>query len=321
MYQVLGTATLKDGATAEIGCVQSPDPDDPRGVRELLAHKGEPWGWHVDEALRHELDGIVTRFYVAVMDGRAVSNVMTVEHGGAGILGHVYTLPDYRRRGLCTAIFERLMPDFRARDGLRLTLGTGYDRPAYWIYHAFGFRSVVPESGFMKYQAGDDFAARWYGSGPARVEPLGWRHWPGTAQLFADDFGQGLQIFAGHGFGPFNYEGAFVHLYKSICDGGPAQAQVLATGRGAVVGIALLQPDNRWQNRVWQLDTLTHPDFATDLPALLEAIDWPEAKVQIYLPAAATARREAVAGAGFTVEGTFRGQLIGGGDVVVYGRR
>jgi len=78
------------------------------------------------------------------VDGIAVSNVMTVECAGAGILGHVFTREEHRRQGLCQAIFGVLQPHFRQRGGLRLTLDTGFDSPPYWIYHRHGFRRCCP---------------------------------------------------------------------------------------------------------------------------------------------------------------------------------
>ena len=88
-----------------------------------------------------------TRFYLGVIEGEAVGNIMTVEHGGIGILGHVYTLPEQRRKGIASRIMAAQMKDFQERGGRTLTLGTGFDSPAYWIYQGYGFRSIVEGSG------------------------------------------------------------------------------------------------------------------------------------------------------------------------------
>ncbi len=320
MYQPFDTIGLPTGETAEIGVAQAPEPGDPRRIGELLAHKGEGWGWHIAEGLDHALDGLETRYYLASIDGLAVSNVMTVEHAGVGILGHVFTRPEHRRQGLCKAIFGQLMPDFAARGGLRLTLGTGFDSAPYWIYHSFGFRGVLPETGFMKYEGVPDFAERWYAAQPAQVVPLAWRHWPTLAQFFCDDFGEGLQLASAAAFGPYNFEGPFLGLYRAVCDGAGPAVRVLEGANGAAVGVAMLRPDERWKGAVTLLDVLTHPAYAAHLPDLIAALPPVDRKVQAYLPAAATARCAALAAAGFRAEGRFTAQLPNGGDVVVYAR-
>ncbi|NUP98601.1 MAG: hypothetical protein HUU35_01970 [Armatimonadetes bacterium] len=320
MYQTLSNASLKTGETAEIGVLLAPDADDSHGVGALLGHKGDYWRWHVDEALARELDGIETRYYVALIGGRAVSNVMTVEHAGVGLLGHVFTLPEQRRKGLCQAIFEQLMPDLRARGVERLTLGTGYDSAPYWIYHRAGFRSVLPESGFMKIDLRDDFAPRWFAPGAVTPAAFTWRHWPTASQLFAEDIGQGLTLYGAGAFGAFNFEGLGLQLLKAIADGRPLQVWVLEKDNSAVVGLASLRPDDRWGGRVHLLDLVGHADFGAELPRLLEHLTWPAAKVQCYLPTAAEARCAAVEACGFQREGVLRRQLAGGGDVALYAR-
>ncbi len=320
MYERFDTVTLATGERAELGRVLGPDEGDPLGVAELLGHKGQAWEWHVTEALARPLDGLETRWYLARLDGRSVSNVMTVEHAGVGILGHVFTRPEHRRKGLCRAIFERLLPDFRDRGGLRLTLGTGYDSPPYWIYHGFGFRSVVPETGFMACPLVEDFAARWYAPGPTQVADLSWRHWPTLAQLFTDDPGQGLQALCFNAFGPTNIEGSFVSAWQGISAGQGAVARVLERESGAVVGFAALAPDARWQRKTWLLDLLLHPSAVDQGPDLLAALPFPDAPVQAWVPAVAAGRRAALEASGFGLAAELRRQLPDGGDVALYVR-
>jgi hypothetical protein len=52
------------------------------------------------------------------------------------------------------------MEDFRKRGGKALTLGTGYGSNAYTIYQGYGFRSILPESGIMRYSVEPDYFER-----------------------------------------------------------------------------------------------------------------------------------------------------------------
>ena len=319
MYQPRATIELPSGATAEIGLLRGPLNGDPYRVGELLEHKREPWLTHVVESLAKPLGQLETRFYLALVNGRAVANVMTVEHRGVGILGHVFTRPEQRRQGLCQAIFDQLIPEFNERGGQQLTLGTGYDSPAYWIYHRNGFRPLLPDSGFMRLRAQDDFEASWFAPSPAKVVPLQWRHWATVAQLFAEPLGDGSACWPLRAFGPVNFEGKFLHLHLESESWDGLEVRVLESDTGAAAGFAMLHRDSRWPGHVKVLDLFGHPNFDDRLGALLADLPL-DGRVQCYLPASAAARRAAVQAAGLTVEGTFPGQLGEGRDVVVYGK-
>lgn len=313
----MGESALASGETATLGVVTTPDPEDSLGVMELLAHKPGDWQWHLEVAFATGPPGLATRFYVAVIDGRAVSNVLLTESADVGILGHVFTRPEHRRKGLCQAIFDRLMPDFRTRGGLRILLGTGYDSPAYWIYHRNGFRSRLPESGMMIYESRADYPAIYYALGPVVIERFDWRHWPPLAHLLIDDYGEGLQSLHYRAFGPFNFEGHGVSLAKALAEGAAVEANVLVTPRGSVVGFALLRPDPLWQG-FRLLDLVAHPDFAGHLEDLVGSLSLADGPVQAWLPAVAAARRAALERHGFRAVATVERQLPGGGDAVWY---
>ncbi|MBI2297890.1 MAG: GNAT family N-acetyltransferase [Armatimonadetes bacterium] len=318
MYTRFADLQLPSGETAEIGLIRCPDPGDPMHVRELLAHKGGDWNWHIDRALAEELDGLETRYYVAVIDGQAVSNVMLCESAGVGILGHVFTRPEHRRKHLCQSIFDHLMPEFRARGGLRLALGTGYDSHPFWIYHRNGFRAVMPNSGMMTYEAVDGWAEQWYAPGPATVEPYDWKHWGPLCQLTVDNFGEGLQSLSLGGFGRASFEGSGISVVKAAQEG-KLHARVLVRPTGAAMGLALLTPDRRWPGK-WLLDLIAHPNYHDRLAELVAALPVPGGKTLAAVPTIAAARRAALEANGFEQEGTLRAQLPDGGDVALYGR-
>src|ERR1051325_11454983 len=131
MYEKLDNAQIKTGESIEIGVVTTPEDRLLTGVEDLLAHKGDEWKTHIHAALSGETDALETRFYIGLLDGYPVANVMTVERNGIGILGHVFTRPEHRRKGICQAVMARQMDHFRQRGGHVLTLGTGFERPPY----------------------------------------------------------------------------------------------------------------------------------------------------------------------------------------------
>ncbi len=93
MYEELGEITLKSGERVQTGMVVAPDLEWAERIDELLAHKGEPWNWQTSQVLRSDL-GIEVRFYLVHRSGRPISNVMTVEFAGVGILGMLFVFSD-----------------------------------------------------------------------------------------------------------------------------------------------------------------------------------------------------------------------------------
>ncbi len=157
MNRKLCETRLKTGEKMEIYVVSAPDDEHEDDVLSFLRHKGKIWLWHMKAAFRGETGRLQSRFYLGIVDGRIISNVSMWEHGSTGILAHVFTVEDQRRKGACKSLMAALMEDFLRRGGKILTLGTGYDSPPYHIYKSFGFRSMTEGSGSMRYDADPDF--------------------------------------------------------------------------------------------------------------------------------------------------------------------
>src|SRR5690348_4939393 len=99
MYTELATETLKSGERITVGVVRGPDAEWAGRVVPFLGHKNPDYRAHITRALEGPLDGLQTRFYVGCLDGEIISQVMIVGDRGAGILGHVFTRPEQRRKG------------------------------------------------------------------------------------------------------------------------------------------------------------------------------------------------------------------------------
>ena len=326
MYTRLGEVPLRSSENLEIGVVTTPEDEFGAAIQELLNHKGPDWLFHIRAALQGETGLLETRFYVGLLAGVPVGNVMTVEVKGVGILGHVFTLPEHRRKGICQAIMKRLMEHFRERGGQILLLGTGYESPAYWIYHSFGFRSL--RGGFMRYAVnpGESFERCWLAADTVTVAPMAWRHWPLLGLLGAQAGSEYLRSAAWKLVGIANLEGAVCLSLIAQAQGAGTNGVVLETARGAVVGCATLHPTgsgvNSWPG-VWLLDYFVQPGFEPHAASLLEALKWPAAKIIAYVDTDAPGKASVLADRGFELEGTLRGFLRSASparDVWLYGK-
>ena len=123
MYTRLGSEILKTGEVLEVGVVAGPDPEWQPRIEPFLSHKGPGWNDHIQRALREPLDELQTLFYVGTISGELVTQVMIVGHAGAGILGHVFTKPDHRRKGAYRHLMAHQMRDVSNRGFRVLTLG------------------------------------------------------------------------------------------------------------------------------------------------------------------------------------------------------
>ena len=142
MYAGLGHVALTGGEQVEAGVVDGPDTRWAQRLEELLCHKGELWNWQNSRVLRTST-GIASRFYVLHRRGIPFANAMTAELSGVGILAHVWTRPEDRRKRACSELMRVLMEDVGARQGKALFLFTQSGSVAYRLYSRFGFRSVV----------------------------------------------------------------------------------------------------------------------------------------------------------------------------------
>lgn len=324
MYDKLGEAVLKTGERMEVGVITAPDMPHAEEMKQFLGHKPGNYKWHIERCVTEVLDALETRFYVGKLDGNVITNIMTVEFEGVGILGHVFTLPQQRRKGACKGVMAYQMEDFRQRTGTALYLGTGYNSHPYYIYHGFGFESVFPESGFMKYHVDADFEARYFTPMPAHPKPVEWHDWPKVTALSGIVGWDTLRSLKWGVYGPTNLEGGFLSFKHDLeTEDAYADAKLLIASSGAIVGWATVGRDARWQPATAVLDLFFHPNFADSVPALLSAVAFPESKVQCYVDSGAEQKSAVLETAGFACEGRLKDQFIYGGqpyDVLVFAR-
>lgn len=326
MYTPVADRILRTGETLEIGFVLAPDggratdetytPDGHAPlVRPILAHKSKNEQWHLDEVFAGQVGSLETRFYLGRVNDRSVCNIMVSEHDGIGILSHVYTVPEHRRMGIARLVMTEQMADFQARSGRYLTLSTGFDTHPYRLYHGFGFRSVVPASGHMKYLKDITFEAEHFGVEKAQVIPGDWKHWPSLNVLCAQAGPPYLRnVGLGH-IGPRMFEGAYLGLMKQTGEEDDVQVRLVVTERGAVAGYGTLVPDFRWRGETLLLDLAVHPAFNEELKPLLESFAPPAGhKVLCHVEPGDGPTSVALKDAGFIREATLRQQFTAAGN-------
>ena len=320
MYTELGTVTLKSGEAATIARVQGPDAYWGELIEPFLGHKNRAARWQIRETIIEDPGLLESYYYIAHLDREVISNIATWEYRGSGILGHVYTAPEHRRKGAAKAVMELQMKDFQERDGNALFLGTGYDTVPYQIYQGFGFDSVTLGSGFMHYYASSEsvFEHDYFAPGATTVRDIDWHDWVGLMALFACSQGSWLRMFASGNIGRGSFEGEFITFYREIKEFRISLGRVLqVSGSKSVVGVVRLSPDPRFNDAVHTLDVHVHPAFEGDMAKLIDSIDWPPStKVQAYVGSDDPTKLEALKNAGFAVEAVLRNQLHKGTESI-----
>jgi GNAT superfamily N-acetyltransferase len=283
MVRELAEVTLKSGEVMQCLVVEEPEESWAQDVQELLVHKREHVLWHIQRSIAGPLDELETRFYLGVVNDEAVGNIMTVEHDGIGILGHVFTQPDHRRKGIASHIMAAQMRDFQEREGRVLTLGTGFDSPPYWIYHSFGFRSIAAGTGAMWYwRQPEQMEGLWRAAITGVASPL-WQHWPLVNLLCIQPDGDRLRHAARRLWGPRNFEGDFTRYQRELeAEDSAITARVLENEAGLVVGWASLEDDPVWGGAAALLDLLIHPRAWDAAGDLLSALPLPSKPILAY---------------------------------------
>ncbi len=321
MYRTFGRETLKTGEVMEVGCVETPAQEWAERVEKSLIHKPDIWLDHIKKAVGGQTDDLQNYFYVGHLDRNIITGVMTVEHNRVGILGHVYTDPDHRRKGAYSRLMKHQMDDFRARGGGVLLLGTGYQTPPFRIYESFGFAGIMGKSGCMRYATEEDFEEKYYAPGDVSVREVRWEDWPAANLLTCQPGADVLRSIAFPLFGESSFEEGFLHLKKGLEEDERRRAWSANTTSGALVGIAMLTPDLRFAGGVYLLDLIVHENFWEQAGTILGQIEWPEAKVQCYTDLGCPAKVEALEAAGFTQEALLAKQLAWAGgllDVAIF---
>jgi GNAT superfamily N-acetyltransferase len=315
METYLTDVALKSGEAMRIVRVDAPDSAWKDRILPFLGHKGEPWLWQLEIALEQSLGACAQRYYLGVLEsGEVVGNIMSTEsmEPPIGILGHVFTPPEHRRKGICSHLMAALTGDFRARGGRAMFLHTGYDTPPYHIYAAHGFVGYR-DTGTMAWLLEEDFFERQFAYRPVSVRATDWADWAPLEALAEVDTGWHVRSpqLGIYGFGGF--EGAYITVRRDLHEGRLQDFKVLSTDDGAVVGYALLGRYRRFPGEPPTLDIFVHPNFVEHADILAQAIVEPCCdKILAFGDSASVGKPEALGRADFGLEATVTGLMRDG---------
>jgi GNAT superfamily N-acetyltransferase len=305
VYSSFGSLTLKSGEKVEAAVVTAPDADWRPRLEKLLLHKDAIWGWQITQLLSHPL-GVAARHYLLHRAGTPFCHIMTVDSGGVGILGHVWTQPADRGQGGASLLMQLQMEHFRAHGGQALYLSTGFESAAYRIYHKHGFESVEPQSGVMAYYKTSrvQFEREYFAPADTEIRRFDWAQWASASALFAGDWPGIVRNAAAGLLGRKLTEGALLPVVQRHHVEASAPPRALAlqkSDNGAVVGVASWSDDALWPG-VRVADVYCHPDFWQRAPKLLEQLALPSSRrVIAYADTSLSAKRQVLEAAGFRV--------------------
>ncbi len=254
-------------------------PVDDRDLLALVWHKGSPWVEDIHRRLQGECAGSRDRFFVGYDGSRPVAMVwytVSETEPRLALLGHVYTRPEHRRRGLATRLMETAMAEFARQGGVVVQLFT-YNPETLPFYERLGFetlyasRAMHATDWYLRRPAGSTVLIdTWFAPRACRVRPLAAGDLPQYCLLYnlehrtrlkdrAQEIGLGLEA-----------ELAFIHSLERSCQG-RAACCVLDNGR-TIVGIGSLAACGfPHQSHVGLVDYYTHPDFSESGGQLAES--------------------------------------------------
>jgi GNAT superfamily N-acetyltransferase len=316
MYESLGYVQLKTGERVEAAAVTGPDPEWASRVLDLLGHKEGVWTEQNRQAITTDL-GIDVHFYLLHRDNVPFANVTVTDFAGVGILGHVYTVADDRRKGAASLLFDKLMGHVRGRDCKALYLCTEYESPAYRLYERYGFRGIEPNNGAMEwYAASRGRFDQWYfADGPAQIELFAWAHWPAASPLTMGPWPGMVRCAPQAIYGRMISENALLPLVMDNCrradnEQPPRGVALVKPDTGAVVGLAAWTTDDQ-PGDACLVDVYCHPQFWSRAGDLLDALSLPDGcAARAQADDGFEPKRDALVAAGFKQVGRSTRQSI-----------
>jgi GNAT superfamily N-acetyltransferase len=254
-------------------------PVDDRDLLALVWHKGSPWVEDIHRRLQGQCAGSRDRFFVGYDGPRPVALVwytVAETEPRLGLLGHVYTRPEHRRRGLATRLMETAMADFARQGGVAMQLFT-YNPETLPFYERLGFETLYASrvmhaaDWYLRSPAGSKaLIDGWFAPRACRVRPLAAGDLPQYCLLYnlehrtrlkdrAQEIGLGLEA-----------ELAFIHSLEKGRQG-KAACLALDNGRTIVGSGGLAACGFPHQSHVGLFDYYTHPGFSGSAGQLAEA--------------------------------------------------
>lgn len=328
--------TIRDGQRAKL-LVCSGDEPPPHEfrvrIREALIMPEEPWFSYGEQVyLTRSLAGQFAehandRYYFVVIGERIVAATWvgcSWNRPEIGALGFVCTDPDFRRRGIATALTQRACADFEATGGKALYLATG-NPTAEYIYQRAGFREY---NGHVMRRISSDCCAaevdEWL-FGPAPQKHVRSAHWGDLARVAAlytrphpwliKDYREGIYSHLQLPFGRCN--SILTAMMLRATQPG-ACLLVLENPAGGILGTASVTTlHGQAQAATAELEVFLAPQHAADAPLLLGEVkdrvcQGHLERLLAWVAACDRDRMSLLKEAGFVKQADLPGQLIVG---------
>jgi len=191
-----------------------------------------------------------------------------------GTLGHVYTRPEWRGKGVCHALMEAATENFKGHGGEAMFLSAG-NPEAIRIYERFGFRKYNPpegEGGIYRWLAARDFEERYFAyMGKPEIREANWGDLPRFEALYNCPHPWLLRDYSLGVFRDTPFEAQFLQMMQDA-ESEWGTMLVMSTRQNHVVGAARIVPGrSRWEEHVATLEFFVHPNYFVDMPELLSA--------------------------------------------------
>lgn len=293
-------------------------PQEGTELLTLLWHKGSPWVDDIRRRIRGEYADSRDRFFVAYAAAEPIAHVwytVSATDGRLGLLGHVYTRPDYRRRGISSRLMEAAMADFLDRGGvvMQLYTSTPYTVP---FYEKLGYENLYSNQAlhetdwYMRYPVGAQATLNdWFAPGRCHIRPIAPGDLPKYCLLYNLEYSTRLKDWAQEiGLG-LEAEFAFINSIDRQARG-KGVCRVLEGGE-TIVGIASLTKSGfAHQSHVAAIDCYVHPEFQGKTKELIDAClshrDELEAEI-VYAMGVDEGKKRTLAGLGFPRKAVLRG--------------
>jgi GNAT superfamily N-acetyltransferase/L-amino acid N-acyltransferase YncA len=277
MRRIPETQSMTDTAI-RIECLRVPTADP--ALVQLLWHKGSPWVDDIRRRLQGDCAGSVDRFFVAYDGPAMVAHVWyaaAAADPSVGLLGHAFTRPEYRRRGLAARLIEAAMAQFRREGGALMQLFT-YNPETVPFYARLGFEQIhasqsahANDWSLWSPPGSQAAVAEWCAASPREIRPLQPADLPKYCLLYNVEYATQLKDWAQAIGGGLEAELAFT-LTRQRIGQVAAACCVLDNGRMIVGAAALATATFPHQSHVGLVDAYVLPQYAGHARPLLDAV-------------------------------------------------
>lgn len=254
-------------------------PLEDKSLLMLLWHKGSPWLEDIERRMSGEMPGSVDTFLVAYDGDRMAAHVWyttAARDRRLGLLGHVFTRPEYRRQGLSSRLMRAAMAGFAEEGGQVMQLFT-FNPDTVPYYEKLGYETVYSNQAahgmdwYMRHPSGAASVYEpWFSGTACEVRPLAGGDLPKYCLLYGLEFQTRLKDWAqGIGLG-LESEPAFITT-RQRAERNEGACGVLDNGQTIVGAAALMAEPFSHQAHIARLDYYLHPAFQDKAGDLLDA--------------------------------------------------